>query len=280
MKERLGLIAGNGRFPFLVLEATRQQGIPVTVAAIREETDPAIEEFARGPTTVHWVGLGQLGKLIRIFTSEGVGQALMAGQVKHVQIFAPGSVSARRLLSALPDWRMVRLLASLPRKDTSSLIGGIAGVLRDEGIELVDSTAHLRHLVPEAGNLTRPPDERETQDIEYGHPLARRLAELDLGQTLVLRDRAVVAVEAMEGTDQTIRRAHRLASGQPLTLIKAARPNQEMRFDVPVIGLKTLDCLEECRVSAVAVDAGRTLILDLDKFVDRARDLDISVVAL
>ncbi|MFQ5739110.1 MAG: LpxI family protein [Acidobacteriota bacterium] len=284
MLRRLGLIAGNGRFPFLVLEEARKKGIAVVVAAIKEETFPEIEEYSQsesGPgVSVHWIGLGQLGKLIRTFKKEKIDKVVMAGQVRHVQIFAPRSAAKRRRLTALPDLKMWRLLKSLPHKNTESLIAGVAAVLEREGIELLDSTLLLRDLLPEAGVLTkRGLTPEEVRDIEYGRPLARELARLDLGQTLVVKDQAVVAIEAMEGTDETIRRAARLVKKQRLTVIKVSRPRQDMRFDVPVVGIDTLGVLGECHVSAMAIDARRTLILDRAQFIQEADRLGISLVA-
>src|SRR5881392_1203846 len=217
---KLGLIAGNGKFPFLVIEGARRAGASVAVAAIREETDPEIERVAE---TLIWVGIGQLGKMLRFFKSEGVDKAIMAGQVKHVQIFS----------KAIPDVRMLKMLLRLPRRNTDALIGAVADELAAEGIELIDSTFFLKDQLPQTGILTkRAPDERERGDMEYGLEIAREIARLDLGQTIVIRDRACVAIEAMEGTDETIRRAGQLAKGR-LTVVKVAKPSQDMRFDVP-----------------------------------------------
>src|SRR5918912_3546837 len=224
---RYGLIAGNGQFPFLVLEGARRAGASMAVAAIREETDPKIEQVAERLT---WVGIGQLGKMIRFFKREGVARAIMAGQVKHVPIFR----------GALPDVRMLKMLLSLPRRNTDALIGGVAAELAREGIELIDSTYFIKDHLPQEGVLSRrAPSAVERSDIEYGLEVAREIARLDLGQTIVVRARACVAVEAMEGTDETIRRAGRLARGR-LTVVKVAKPNQDMRFDVPVVGAPTI----------------------------------------
>ncbi len=275
----LGIIAGNGRFPFLALEEAVRLKLPVVVAAIREEADPSIEDFARrGPIQVHWLGLGQLGRLLRLFKRSGVDRAMMCGQVKHVRIFARDGRPAAGALSALPDLAMLRLLAKLARKNTASLIGAIADVLNQAGVELIDSTHLLGHLLPEAGIPTkRKPDRDERRDIACGRSAARLLARLDIGQTVVIKDQAIVAVEAMEGTDQTIRRAARLAEGRQLTVVKASRPRQEMRFDVPVLGLATLDVFEQCRVTALSIDAGRTLLLDREQFVRRADGMKLAI---
>jgi DUF1009 family protein len=278
--QKLGLIAGNGRFPFLVLEEALRQEIAVTVAAIREETFPEIEEFSSQPqVSVHWLGLGQLGKLIRVFKGEGVHKAIMAGQVKHTQIFSRrgGDASGRRLI--LPDLKMMKVFMSLPQRNTQSLIGGVIKELEKEGIEFIDSTLLLGALLAESGVLThREPNREESKDIRYGHPIAREIARLDLGQTIVIKDQAVVAVEVMEGTDETIRRASRLVGGGRLTVIKVSRPNQDMRFDVPVVGLDTLLVLKECNVSALAVDAEKTLILDREEFIREADRLKMTVI--
>ena len=278
--QKLGLIAGNGRYPLLVLEEALRREITVTVAAIREETLPEIEEFANRPqVSVHWLGLGQLGKLIRVFKGAGVQKAIMAGQVKHIQIFSRkgGDSSGRRLI--LPDLKMMKVFMSLPERNTQSLIGGVIEELEKEGIEFIDSTVLLASLLPEAGVLTRrEPSSEELMDIEYGRPIAQEIARLDLGQTVVIKDRAVVAVEAMEGTDETIRRASRLVGGGRLTVIKVSRPGQDMRFDVPVVGLDTLLVLKECNVSALAVDAEKTLILDREEFIREADRLKMTVI--
>ena len=262
-----GLIAGNGRFPFLVLEAARSQGIDMAVIALREEASPELEQVAK---RLHWVSLGELSRALELMHQEGVTQAVMAGQVKHNKIF-----SAIR-----PDWKLAKLLFALPRKNTDSLIGAVARVLEDEGIHLVDSTAFLRPLVPEPGVLTRrAPDDRERADIAYGREIAQQIAGLDLGQTVVVREQACVAVEAMEGTDETIERAARLAAGAGLVAIKVAKPRQDMRFDVPVIGLATVETMKKGHVTALAIDAGRTLILDRAKVMEAANAAGIAIEA-
>ena len=264
---RYGLIAGNGKFPFLVVEGARRAGTELAVAAIKEETDPAIEKVADKLT---WVGIGQLGKMIRFFKREGVEKAIMAGQVKHVQIFS----------GALPDVRMLKMLLSLPRRNTDALIGGVAAELAREGIELIDSTYFLQDHLPEEGTLTRrSPDERERGDIEYGLEVAREIARLDLGQTIVVRARACVAIEAMEGTDATVRRAGQLARGR-LTVVKVAKPDQDMRFDVPVVGVPTVEAMLEAGATCLCVTAGKTLLFDRDEMIASADRRRIAVVAV
>ncbi len=265
---KYGLIAGNGRFPFLVLEGARDQGVEMAVAAIKEETDPAIAGQAR---IVEWMSVGHLGKLISFFKRHGVTRVIMAGQVKHVQIFK---------LNALPDLRMARLLARLKRRNTDALIGAVAGELESEGIELIDSTTFLQPLIARSGVLTkRGPNRNESADIEYGLHVALELARLDLGQTIVVKNQAVVAIEAMEGTDATILRAAELVRGRPLTVIKVARPNQDMRFDVPVIGLKTIETLRSCNVTAVSLTADKTLIFDRQETIAAADQHRIAIIA-
>ncbi len=266
--EKYGLIAGNGQFPFLVLQSARQQNIDVVVAAIKEETSAEIESCGY---PVHWLGLGELGKLIRIFRDSGVRQAIMAGQVKHVQIFG----------SSFPDLTMIRMLAGLKHKNTDSLIGGVARVLEESGISLVDSTALLKpHMVP-PGKLTRRGlNSSEESDVEYGRPIAQRIASMDIGQTVVVRDRAVVAVEAMEGTDAVIRRAGKLVQRRNLTVIKVSKPKQDMRFDIPVIGRPTLENMIESGATAIVIDAQRCLIFDKEDVVGEADKHDIAIVAL
>jgi UDP-2,3-diacylglucosamine hydrolase len=262
-----GLIAGNGDFPFLVLQGARSRGIEMAVIAIREEASPALE---RETKRLHWISLGELSRGIDLLHREGVKHAVMAGQVKHNKIF-----SAIR-----PDWRLAKLLLSLPAKNTDSLIGAIARVLQDEGIELVDSTKFLGPLLPSAGVLTRrEPDPSEATDIEYGRKIAHQIADLDLGQTVVVRDHACVAIEAMEGTDETIERAARIAAGQRLVIIKVSKPRQDMRFDVPVIGTKTIDVMRRANATALAIDAGRTLLFDRDALVRAADEAGIAIQA-
>jgi UDP-2,3-diacylglucosamine hydrolase len=263
---KYGLIAGNGKFPFLVLEGARRAGVSLAVAAIKEETDPSIERVAESLT---WVGIGQLGKMIRFFKREGVERAIMAGQVRHVQIFS----------GALPDVRMLRMLISLPRRNTDALIGGVADELAREGIELIDSTFFIKDSLPAEGVLTkRAPSERERGDIEYGLEVAREIARLDLGQTIVVRARACVAVEAMEGTDACIRRAGSLARGR-LAVVKVAKPNQDMRFDVPVVGVPTVEAMVEAGATCLCVTAGKTLIFDRAEMLALAERHRISVIA-
>jgi UDP-2,3-diacylglucosamine hydrolase len=262
-----GLIAGNGRFPFLVLEGARSQGIEMAVIALKEEASPELEKNAK---RLHWVSLGELSKAIDLMHKEGVTQAVMAGQVKHNKIF-----SAIR-----PDWKLAKLLFSLPRKNTDALIGGIARVLKDEGIQLVDSTLFLKPLLPEPGVLTRrAPNEQESADIAYGHSVARQIAEMDIGQTVVISDQACVAVEAMEGTDETIARAARIAAGKTLVVVKVSKPRQDMRFDVPVVGLPTIEQMKSSHATALAVDAGRTLLFDRQQLIALADAADIAIQA-
>ena len=263
-----GLIAGNGRFPFLVLEGARSQGIEMAVIALKEEASPELEKIAK---RLHWVSLGELSKTIELLQQEGVTQAVMAGQVKHNKIF-----SAIR-----PDWKLAKLLFSLPKKNTDALIGAVARVLEGEGIRLVDSTIFLKPLVPQPGVLTRRwPNEHEAEDIAYGIGVARQIAGIDIGQTVVISDRACVAVEAMEGTDETIARAARITGGKPLVVVKVSKPGQDMRFDVPVVGLPTIEQMKRAGATALAVDAGRTLLFDREKLIELADASGIAIEAV
>jgi DUF1009 family protein len=262
-----GLIAGNGRFPFLVLEGARSQGIEMAVIALKEEASPELEKNAK---RLHWVSLGELSKAIDLMHKEGVTQAVMAGQVKHNKIF-----SAIR-----PDWKLAKLLLSLPVKNTDSLIGAVARVLHDEGIELVDSTKFLGTLLPAEGILTRrSPDQSESADIIYGRHVAQQIAALDLGQTVVVRDRACVAIEAMEGTDETIERAARITGGQRIVVVKVSKPAQDMRFDVPVVGLQTIEVMQRSNATALGLDAGKTLLFDRDRLIAAADAAGIAIQA-
>lgn len=262
------MIAGNGRFPFLVLEGARSQGIEMAVIALKEEASPELERTAK---RLHWVSLGELSKAISLMHEEGVKHAVMAGQVKHNKIF-----SAIR-----PDWKLAKLLFSLPRKNTDSLIGAVAKVFEEEGIQLVDSTLFLKPLVPEPGVLTRrAPNEHESADIAYGLGVARPIAAMDIGQTVVIADRACVAVEAMEGTDETISRAARSAQGKPLVVVKVSKPKQDMRFDVPVVGLPTVEAMNKAGATALAIDAGRTLLFDREALIEAANVAGIAIEAV
>lgn len=275
--EKIGLIAGNGKFPFLVLDAARAQGYEVVVAAIKEETFPEIE--SRGAAAVHWLSLGELSRLIETFQNAGVRRAVMAGQVRHKQIFS----------SIRPDWRLAKLLLSLTTRNTDSLLGAVAKVLGDEGITLEKSTWLLEPLLVKPGVSTkRAPDEQERKDIEYGRAVARQLGQHDIGQTVVIAESACVAVEAMEGTDATIERAglimqslHGDAStlSRELTVVKIAKPNQDMRFDVPVVGIKTIEVMRAAGATCLALDAGKCLFLDGQKVVDAADAAEIAIVA-
>ena len=276
----LGLIAGNGRFPFLVLEAARAQGLRVVVAAIREETDPEMDERARGDAgvAVYWMSLGELSKLIETFQREGVTRAVMAGQVKHKQIFS----------SIRPDWRLAKLLLNLRTRNTDMLLGAVAKVLEDEGIELLSSTSFLEPMLAPAGVLTaRLPDESERADMEYGLLVARGIAGFDLGQTVVVAAGVCVAVEAMEGTDATIARAGAIFKTlegdestltRRLTVVKVAKPNQDLRFDVPVVGVPTIAAMRAAGATCLCVEAGRTLLFDRPGMVAAADAAGIAIV--
>ena len=277
VKHKLGLVAGNGRFPLLVLDAARAQGFDVVVAAIKEETFPEIE--SHGAAAVYWLSLGELSKLIDTFKREGVRRAIMAGQVKHKQIFS----------NIKPDWRLAKLLLSLGTRNTDALLGALAKVLADEGIILENSTSFLQPLLARPGVLTeRVPTEQENKDIGYGRAVARHLAQYDIGQTVVVAESACVAVEAMEGTDATIERAGQIMAslgGTPstlsraLTVVKIAKPGQDMRFDVPVVGVKTIEIMRTAGASCLALDAGKCLLLDGNGIVEAANSAQICLVA-
>ena len=281
---RLGLIAGNGRFPFLLLDAARAQGVPVVVAAIKEETEPEMDARAAADpgVKVHWLSLGELSRLIDTFRQEGVSRAVMAGQVKHKQIFS----------SIRPDWRLAKLLLNLRTRNTDMLLGAVAKVLSDEGIELISSTTYLEPLLARPGVLTaRAPTAEEQQDLDYGRKVAAALAAYDIGQTVVVAGQACVAVEAMEGTDATIARAGAIlrtleAEGEASTLerklsvVKVAKPAQDMRFDVPVIGAGTIAAMRSAGATCLSIEAGRTLIFDLAAVQQLAAAAGIAIVAV
>jgi len=263
-----GLIAGNGRFPVLALEAARKAGMEVVAIGIKEEASPEIEALA---SRCYWISLGQLTRLIEICRQERITRAMMCGQVKHAKIFS----------SIVPDWRLVKLLASLPAKNTDALIGGVAKILADEGIELADSTLLLKDLLAPEGVLTaRKPTSEEMRDIEYGRRLAAALAGLDIGQSVAIAERACVAVEAMEGTDAMLRRAASLVEGKPLRLVKASMRRKHLLFDVPVVGPQTIAVMQETGTTALAIDAGRTLLIDRQELIAQADRASVAVIAV
>jgi len=269
MAQKLGLIAGNGRFPFLVLDAARSLGYDVTIIAIKEEADQDLQEAAaRANAGMHVVSIGQLGTFLKILKDEQITQAVMAGQVKHVKIFG----------GFVPDLTAMSLFARLATKNTDSLIGAVADLMRERGVELVNSATFLEPLLAGEGQLSvRVPSEAEDKDLQFGYRMADTIAGLDIGQTIAVKHQAVVAVEAMEGTDETIARAGYLA-GDGVTIIKVAKPNQDMRFDVPIVGLATIQAMRVAGAKVLSVDAGKTLIFDKDAFLASANEAQIAVV--
>ena len=280
--QKLGLIAGNGRFPFLLLDAARAHGLDVVVAAIKEETDPEMDARAAADPhiRVHWLSLGELSRLIETFQAEGITRAVMAGQVRHKQIFS----------SIRPDWRLAKLLLNLRTRSTDMLLGAVAKVLGDEGIEVISSTSYLEPLLAKPGVLTRrSPTDEERKDIAYGRLIAQTIAGFDLGQTVVIAAQACVAIEAMEGTDATISRAGALIQtaitadesllSSALTVVKVAKPNQDMRFDVPVIGIATIATMHQAGATCLCVEAGRTLLFDPGAIIRAADAAGITILA-
>lgn len=266
--DRFAVIAGNGRFPFLVLDAARDQAIHPLVVAIKEEASP---ELAQATETIHWLSLGEASKLFDLLKAEQVNKVVLAGQVKHVQLFS----------SIRPDGLVKRVLGGLHRKNTDALIGAFVKMLEARGIEVVDSTLFLKPLLPEEGTLTKSaPDESECADVEYGREIARKIAGLDIGQTIVVADRACLAVEAMEGTDAAITRAASLSNGRRLVVVKVSKPRQDMRFDVPVVGLRTIDMMARSHARVLAVDAGKTLLFERAQLIAAADKAGIAVVGM
>jgi DUF1009 family protein len=267
---KLGLIAGNGKFPFLVLDAARAQGYDVTVIATKEEAFKDLEDAAKkGGAAIHWISIGQLGSCIRLLKAAGASHVVMAGQVKHTRLFA-GNI--------MPDATFLSVLAKLPFRSTDGLIGAVAGVLRDNGIELIDSTVLLQPLLATPGVMTaRAPTQEEQKDFEFGYRMADAIAGLDIGQTIAVKHRAVVAVEAMEGTDEVIARAGHLA-GPGVRIIKVAKPNQDMRFDVPVVGLATIQAMRVAGANALSIDAGRTLMFEKEALLASADEAAITII--
>jgi DUF1009 family protein len=265
---KLGLIAGNGRFPFLVLDAARAQGHDVTVVAVNGEAFADLETHARAQDApLHWVSLGHLGTCLRILTEAGATKVVMAGQVKHTKIF-----------SVIPDLTMLSVIRRLRARNTDAVIAAVVEVMREHGLELLDSTAFLAPLLARTGVLTRrAPTDAEQADLDFGYRMADVIAGVDIGQTICVRDQAVVAVEAMEGTDETIRRAGRLARGR-FGVVKVAKPRQDMRFDVPVAGIATIQVMKEAGATVLSVDAGKTLLVDGDAIIHAADAAGIAVV--
>jgi len=267
---KIGLIAGNGRFPFLVLDAARSLGYDVTVIALKEEASAEIDEAAaRAPAAaVHWISIGQLGTFLKILKDAGLTQAVMAGQVKHIKIFG----------GFVPDLTAMSLLSRVKAMNTDALIAAVADLMRDHGVELINSTAFLEPLLAGPGQLSqRGPTEAERKDLEFGYRMADTIAGLDIGQTIAVKHQAVVAVEAMEGTDETIARAGQLAGGG-VAIIKVAKPNQDMRFDVPIVGLATVQAMRLAGATVLSLDAGRALIFDREAFFSSANDAGIAIV--
>ena len=265
---RYAIIAGNGHFPFLVLEAARDQGIDPLVVGIKEEAD---SELASVASTIHWLSLGEVSKLLDLLVCKKVSRVVLAGQVKHAQLFS----------SIKPDGLVSRVLQSLPRKNTDSLIGIFVRMLESRGVQVVDSTLFLKPLLPEAGPITRrAPDDEDHLDIAYGREIAKKLAGLDIGQTIVVSGRACVAVEAMEGTDATIERAASLSNGRGLVVVKVSKPRQDMRFDVPVVGLRTIQVMRRSNARTLAVDAGKTLLFERSAMIKEADEAGIAIVGM
>lgn len=265
---RYAIIAGNGSFPFLVLEAARDQGVDPLVVAIKEEASPELSRKARN---IHWLSLGEVSKLLELLRAERVECVVLAGQVKHAQLFS----------SIEPDGLVRRALGGLNRKNTDALIGAFVRMLEGRGIRVVDSTLFLKPLLAEAGTLTRrAPDASEQADIDYGREIAKKIAGLDLGQTIVVADRACVAIEAMEGTDATVERAATLSNGRRLVVVKVSKPHQDMRFDVPVVGPKTIQVMQRSNASVLAVDAGRTLLFERQPMIEEANAAGIAIVGM
>jgi DUF1009 family protein len=266
--DRYAIIAGNGHFPFLVLEAAREQGLDPLVIAIKEETSPGLAEKTQN---IHWVSLGEAAKGLDLMVAEKINKVILAGQVKHAQVFS--SIQA--------DGMMSRMLHGLKRKSTDMLIGGVVRMIEGRGMEVLDSTLFLKPLLPEVGTLTlRAPDEDEAADIAYGREIAKKIAGLDLGQTIVVADRACVAVEAMEGTDAAIQRAATLSNGRRLVVVKVSKPHQDMRFDVPVVGRKTIHVMQQSKATVLAVDAGKTLLFERQQLIADANEAGIAIVGM
>ncbi len=266
--DRFAVIAGNGRFPFLVLEAARDQGVDPLVVAIKEEASPELDHAAGA---IHWLSLGEVARLLDLLSAERVNKVVLAGQVKHVQLFS----------NIKPDGLVSRVLQGLHRKNTDALIGAFVRMLEGRGIKVVDSTLFLKPLLPEPGTLTRrSPDSSEQEDITYGQQIAKTIAGLDIGQTIVVADRACVAVEAMEGTDATIERAAALSNGRRLVVVKVSKPRQDMRFDVPVVGPRTIEAMHRSNATVLAIDAGKTLLFERERLIREADEAGIAMVGM
>jgi len=264
---KIGLIAGNGRFPLILAQEAKKARIEVVALAIRKETTPSLENLV---DRIHWVDVGQLGDLIEICRKEGITRAVMAGQVRHTRLFTEVKL----------DPRAMALLAGVKDKKANSLLGAVADELSKEGIELIDSATYLSHLLPSPGILTRrKPTQKEWRDIEFGHKIAKEIAGLDIGQTVVVKDQAVLAVEGMEGTDLTIKRGGKLGKGD-VVVVKVSKPHQDRRFDLPIVGERTVEVLKEAKARVLAFSARSTILLDRDKVIKKANQNWISLVAI
>ena len=264
----LGLIAGKGRFPFLVAQEAKREGYRVVCCGIEKESDPGLEKLV---DAYREIKLGQLKTLRDFFKKEGVSEAIMAGKIEKVRLFQ-GDVR--------PDVEMVKVLLKVRDLRDDSLLGGISNYLSGHGIELQDSTRFLKNALPGVGILGKKNPSREVQeDIDFGWKIAKALARLDIGQTVVVKQKAVLALEAIEGTDETIKRGGLLGKGG-VTVIKVAKPHQDMRFDVPGVGLTTVERLIEAQAKALAFEAGKTLFMDLDDLVRKADQAGILLVGI
>jgi len=268
MVDRIGLIAGSGRFPIIFAESARKKGVEVVAVGIREETSKELEKYVN---KIYWLGVGELDRLLRILKEEGIRSIVMAGQVRHKLLFDK---------DIKIDGRMQFLLGKLKNKKTDSIIGAVARLLEFKGVKVLSSVIFLSDYLPARGVLTkRLPDERILQDIDFGRKVAKAIAGLDIGQSVVVKDRVVLAVESIEGTDEAIRRAERYGK-EGIVVIKVTKPKQDMRFDVPVIGPDTIKLLHEVKAACIAIEANKTLIIDKPETLRLAEASGVSIVAI
>lgn len=264
---KIGLIAGNGDFPIAFARAAKEKGMQVIAVAHEGETSP---ELAGLVDEISWIKVGQLGKLIRIFQDRKVGDVLMAGGIKKTRLFG----------GAVPDMRGIALLARMAHKKDDSLLRAVAEELESEGITVRESTLYLDNLLAGPGVLTRRKPSRDEQlDIEFGWHMAKEVGRLDIGQTVVVKNQAVLAVEAIEGTDEAIRRGGRLC-GQGAVVVKICKPQQDLRFDLPAIGVQTIKTMKEVNATCLAIEAGRTIILDRQIVMSESDRAGITIAAL
>jgi len=264
--KNIGMIAGNGRFPFLVAQEIKKHGDRVIAVALKEEADKEIENFC--DETI-WLSVGKIQKIIDAFKDRNVDTAIMVGQVKHAKIYSAITM----------DLRALKIMTSLVNKKTDTILGAVVKEFEKDGITFLPSHIYLKHLLAQKGVIAgKKLNSDESKDAEFGFKMAKAIAGLDIGQTVVVKDKSVLAVESIEGTDECIKRAYSLG-GENAIVVKVAKPNQDFRFDVPVIGTRTIDTLNDNKIRAMIIEADATLILDKEEVLEKAKKTNVTIIA-